>query len=261
MVGQFQMIYLHKVLPVFFLPTGIAILLILMGLLLHRRVLCGWGLFVLLFCSMPLVSNFIMKMVEGGQERLSVQNIQQAYAIVVLSGGLKKPPGKLAANEWSASAINRFEAGVELFKAGKGSLLVFTGGWAPWQPSAVPEGQILANRALKEGIGLSNVFVTDKVTNTAEEALAVGRHLKRTVLKASDRRIILVTSAFHMRRAQMLFERAGLVVVAFPVDFWSSTDNTFTILDIMPSAHSLYKSEVALREFYGFLYYMFISGV
>ena len=32
-------------------------------------------------------------------------------------------------------------------------------------------------------------------------------------------RILLVTSAFHMRRAQRLFERQGPKVLPFPVDF------------------------------------------
>jgi uncharacterized SAM-binding protein YcdF (DUF218 family) len=255
------MIYLHKILPFFFLPTGITIFLILVGLLLRNYVFCWSGLFVFLFSSTPLVSNFVMQVVEGGQSRLPVQNIQQVHAIVVLSGGLRRPPGETSVNEWSASAINRFEAGVELFKAGKAPNLIFTGGWAPWQPLAMPEGQILANRAFDRGIARENIFVTGKVTNTAEEARAIGSHLKHTVLKASDRRIILVTSAFHMRRSRMLFERAGLVVVDFPVDFWISKDGIFTILDLLPSAHSLYKTEVAVREFYGFLYYMLIDDM
>ena len=56
------------------------------------------------------------------------------------------------------------------------------------------------------------------VVNTAEEAVAI-----RQLLDASKNsevhslRILLVTSAFHMRRAQRLFERKGLVVEPFPV--------------------------------------------
>ena len=41
------------------------------------------------------------------------------------------------------------------------------------------------------------------------------------LLPARQSRVLLVTSTFHMRRAQRLFERQGLKVLPFPVDFQS----------------------------------------
>ncbi len=100
---------------------------------------------------------------------------------------------------------------------------------------------------------------TQPVVNTAEEAIAI-----RQLLQAADRstispRILLVTSAFHMRRAQRLFERQGLTVVPFPVDFKASgiwagqvwRDPTMWL----PSAGALDNSSNALRELLGRLVY------
>jgi len=72
-------------------------------------------------------------------------------------------------------------------------------------------------------------------------------------------RIILVTSAFHMRRAQMLFERQGFEVEPFPVDFQTSDRPTINVLSFIPSAHALAKSETAMREGVGILYYWIIK--
>ena len=72
-------------------------------------------------------------------------------------------------------------------------------------------------------------------------------------------RIILVTSAFHMRRARMLFERQGFEVEPFPVDFQNSDRPNITILSFVPSAQALAKSETAMREGVGMLYYTFIK--
>lgn len=72
-------------------------------------------------------------------------------------------------------------------------------------------------------------------------------------------RIILVTSAFHMRRAKMLFERQGFEVEPFPVDFQVSDRPTTTVLSFLPSAQALAKSEMAMREGVGMLYYTFIK--
>jgi uncharacterized SAM-binding protein YcdF (DUF218 family) len=68
-------------------------------------------------------------------------------------------------------------------------------------------------------------------------------------------RIILVTSAFHMRRAKMLFERQGFEVEPFPVDFQTSDRPRTTILSFLPKAEFLEDSETAMREGVGILYY------
>jgi uncharacterized SAM-binding protein YcdF (DUF218 family) len=58
-----------------------------------------------------------------------------------------------------------------------------------------------------------------------------------------------------MRRAQLLFERAGLEVIPYPVDFRAGEGNDFTILDLLPNGGSLANTELALREFYGTWFY------
>ena len=77
------------------------------------------------------------------------------------------------------------------------------------------------------------------VVNTAEEAIAI-----RRLLEASDRsiissRILLVTSAFHMCSAQRLFERQGMFVEPFPVDFQASGE-FFLTFDQMRFENSFY---------------------
>ena len=173
-------------------------------------------------------------------------------------GMLVAPPGGAPLGEWS-EAVDRFEAGIALFQAGKAPVLVFTGGWVPWYPGARPEGEILAERAAVLGVPRSQILVTIKVTNTAEEARAVAWQLQDWLSTTAQAQIILVTSAFHMRRSRLLFARAGFQVVPFPVDFRVSTGRVFTMLDLLPTASSLNQTEIALREWYGFLYYQLVG--
>ena len=95
---------------------------------------------------------------------------------------------------------------------------------------------------------------------TAEEAVAIWRLLEASKTSSvSSPRILLVTSAFHMRRAQRLFECQGLVVEVFPMDFqargaWAGPhwrDPT----QWLPSASALDESSCALRELIGRLIY------
>jgi len=61
-----------------------------------------------------------------------------------------------------------------------------------------------------------------------------------------------------MRRSRALFARAGFQVVPFPVAFHVSVGRAFTILDLLPTADSLSKTETALREWYGCLFYQLV---
>jgi uncharacterized SAM-binding protein YcdF (DUF218 family) len=212
---------------------------------------------VLLFSSTPVVSNFMLRLAEDQAERIHAIDAPQADAIVVLSGGRVTAPGAAGVSEWADA--DRFFGGIELFQAGKAPLLVFTGGWSPWEPNAKPEGDILIKYAEALGIPLVNMQSTSAVVNTVEEALAVSKLLKKNksfINKSGDQiKILLVTSAFHMPRAKRLFELENLQVIPFPVDFKVSASRELSILDLLPSAFSLSMTELALREFYGRSFY------
>ena len=90
-------------------------------------------------------------------------------------------------------------------------------------------------------------------------ARAVAWHLQERLATTAQAQIILVTSALHMRRSRVLFARAGFQVVPFPIDFRVSVGRTFTILDLLPDADSLRKTESALREWCGCLFYQLVG--
>ena len=252
------MIYLHKILPIFLLPTGVTILLVVAGLVLRRAALCWTGIAVLWLASTPLVSNEVMRAAEGWQIRQPLSTVPTAQAIVVLSSGRVQPPGEPNASEWTDA--DRFYGGIELYKANKAPLLVFTGGWVPWQSNAKPEGEVLMRYAADLGIPRDRMLTTSKATNTEEESRVVAALLSKRRGANAAPRVLLVTSAFHMHRAQLLFTRAGLDAVPFPVDFQVSEGKTFTLMDLLPKGGSLSQSESALREFYGLVFYRLFGG-
>ncbi len=248
------MIILHKFLPFFVLPLGLTFILVLAGVLFRKRRLCLAGLALLWISATPVASDFFTRIVEGWEVRRPVADVPRADAIVVLGGGRTLAPGDPPVNEWRDA--DRFFGGVELYRAGKAPLLLFTGGWIPWTEDAKLEGRVLMDYASDLGIPLSDMLTTEEVVNTAEEAAAVSKLLAGRDGIGPSPRIILVTSAYHMRRARFLFERSGLRVEPFPVDFQVSTGQTLTILDCMPWAQSLLQTEKAMREVYGYWYYV-----
>jgi uncharacterized SAM-binding protein YcdF (DUF218 family) len=66
--------------------------------------------------------------------------------------------------------------------------------------------------------------------------------------------IILVTSAFHMSRAQKLFEQVGFNVTPYLVDFGVVIQDLRPI-DFLPNAGALSMVDASIREWLGRFYY------
>lgn len=238
-----------KLLPLFVLPFGLALILIAWGLLRAKRRVASAGLILLLAASNPLLSRQVVRAAEGGVERRAVAQVPHGSAIVVLSAGRSIAPGPDRASQWGES--NRFFSGLELYRAGKAPLLVFTGGASPWTTGPL-EGEELARAAISAGVPREAIAVTPKVLNTAEEAVAVAKLLRERATAPGP--VLLVTSAMHMPRASLLFARQGLQVERFPA-YFAAPGTGAGIFDFFPSAAALRNSEDGIREIYGRLYY------
>ena len=187
------------------------------------------------------------------------KEVEPADAVVVLSGGRVVAPGPLAISEWTDA--DRFYGGVELFLVGKAPWLVFTGGWVPWEGNAKPEGEVLKGYAEQLGVPHKQILISGVAQNTAEEAVAVKEVLNQKIgAQQKQMKILLVTSAFHMQRSKTLFERAGFKVEPFAVDFKVSQAQELNVLDFMPNADALQKTETAWRELYGRAYYALLKS-
>ena len=129
-------------------------------------------------------------------------------------------------------------------------MLVFTGGKMPWDKAKKTEGYVLKEYAISNGIASEKIFVTKDVEHTADEAVAVKELIN------PSKRIILVTSAYHMFRAKRLFEKQGFIVIPLKVDFKASGNNQVTFMDFLPSAINLELTEIGIREIIGRTYYI-----
>ena len=246
------MIYLHKILPILVLPIMLVIIVILIGLIKNKKKLIYIAIGVLYILSTPIFSNNFFKIVEGSGHndyRKPISAIDSADAIVVLSGMLEiNEVGDSTYIEWGDP--DRFFGGVALFKAGKAQRLVFTGGKMPWNKAKKTEGEVLKEYAISNSIPSENILVTKGVENTADEAVAVKE------LISPSKRIILVTSAYHMYRAERLFEKQGFRVIPYKVDYKTAGKSAINVMDFLPSAGNLEMTETGIREIIGRLFYL-----
>ncbi len=185
--------------------------------------------------SVPFTGRWTLERLARQYPESTVAACPAADAIAVLAGTGPPRPVPLKAGE----PLNRMEAGIALYRAGRAPLLV------------------LAADGVEVG-GLRNfpdvrVLLLSPAKDTADEARLVVAEAKGRAW----RQLILVTSGFHMGRAVRLFRRTAqrdgicLAVIPFPADpliyeRWPLASKSLT-----PSTSGWEFSTRALREIFG----------
>ena len=241
------MIYLHKILPLIFSPLFFIMGLIIWGSIVGSKKISIIGIVILIFCSLPIISNKANVYLQKDYRLQETSSVNKADAIVVLSGMVSAiKTGNTFKYEFGGG-VDRVLSGMDLFKDNKAPLLIFTRGKLPWQ-LGMPEGEYLKEFAIKFGIPEKNILLTDNAQNTEEEAKAVKR-----LLNTNTTEVILVTSAFHMPRAQKIFEAANIKIIPFAVDF--SVSKKITLMDFIPSASGLSTTSNFVKRMIARAYY------
>ena len=241
------MIYLHKILPLLVSPLFFVLILIILGIFIRSKKISLFGVAILIFCSLPIISNNLIAYLEKDFTLQNISTIDEADAIVVLSGMLTTIKTESDYEYEFGGAVDRILAGINLYKDAKAPILILTRGKLPWSLGK-PEGEYLKEFVIEFGIPRKNILLTDNVQNTDDEAKSVKKILKQ------NNKIILVTSAFHMPRAKKIFEAAEINTIPFPVDF-QTHEQKFTFVDLIPSAGSLGNTSYFVREIIGRIYY------
>jgi uncharacterized SAM-binding protein YcdF (DUF218 family) len=252
------------------LPPTSSFLLIALGLLLLGRarwlgrLLLAIGLMSGLALSLPIVSERLMAWVEAPYATLDPPPLRlptdrQAQwrdgpeaapqAIVLLAGGSTTDgAASRAPNRPSASSLERVMHAHRLARLTKLPILI-SGGVT--LGGGDPEAELM-RRVLEADLATPVKWIEATSRDTGESARATAAMLQ----PAGIRRVLLVTHAYHMLRAERAYAGAGFQVVPAPHSFLGGAGR-FAWLKLVPSETALTSSRIATREIIGRLWYRF----
>lgn len=93
----------------------------------------------------------------------------------------------------------RLPKAIQLYKQGRANKILFSGG-VIWEDNKLSEAQLLKEKAIEQGIPEEDIIVEDISLHTKENVLASLLVLDRAFYLHNIKRIIVVTTNFHMRR-------------------------------------------------------------
>jgi uncharacterized SAM-binding protein YcdF (DUF218 family) len=148
----------------------------------------------------------------------------------------------------------RITQAVELYNKGVVDKILFTGGRSGLLDDPVKDNAPIVNFYVSCGVDPADILIENRARNTYENAV-----LAREVLDQMDllhARHLLLTSAFHMRRAHACFIKQGINCVPFSTDFHASRpEDRFAMSQFVPSAGVMGDWEFMLKEFIGYIAY------
>ncbi len=233
-----------KLLQRLVLPPASILLLLLFGFLLVRsrrnlgRLFIAIGFLLLYGLSISPVSSELMASLERDFQPVNAKLVK-ADVIVVLGGGTRDRSWLGLKPEPGEESLKRVVAAVILYKSLHIPVML-TGGTGDLAQSQLSDADAMAQTAMDLGVPEKDIRIENMSRNTLESARAV-----KDMIKGNH--IVLVTSAFHMKRSVALFKKQGFEVVSAPAGFRSG-QRPFTVFSFIPYADNLSSSSVALAE-------------
>lgn len=199
--------------------------------------------------SAPAFTSCIGALLERGSPPIPVEEMETADAIVILGGGVMPAVSPRLYPEVN-SAGNRVLHAARLYKAGKGQWII-SSGWTG--ASSLKESSQRANPTcvLLEELGVPSdaVLAEERSLTTRQNA----RFTKELIEDHGFEKVLIVTSALHMRRALLEFQCVSTRLIPAPVDYRFVGNGKLTISDFIPSPRALDYGLEILHEIFGLI--------
>lgn len=248
-------LFLTKVLSLFIHPLSLGLLLLLVGGIVsywwYRIGLVGIavGVLVIWIPATPVFSDWLQGTLESRYPPDSVSAAPVADAIVVLGGSVGAPRPPRVYPDLSGASDRVWHA-ARLYEANKAPLVIAAGGTLPWKDQTFREAPVMQDLLASWGVPPDSVLLESSSANTYENA----RFTADLVSARGMDRVLLVTSALHMRRALATFRSAGVNAEPIATDY-QVVEGTTTLLSVIPKASALAESTAAIREYVGYVVY------
>lgn len=246
--------YLSKTLYFFLMPaTLIGISLLLSLFLRNKKWKRGFlisGIFLFFLFTNDFIINEILLWWEVPPTAFVA--VPDHYDVgIVLTGiaNLQKEPNDRV---YFDKGADRIIHALDLYKRGKINKILISGGTGSLKRPDLTEANELVKVLQLFDVPEEDIIIEKQSRNTHENALFSAQILKSNY---SNGKFLLITSAFHLPRAEACFEKVGIPTDTFSTDFYTHP-TLYTIDSIfLPSESALEKWQTFIKEIIGIIAY------
>lgn len=244
---------LSKLLFFLLQPLNWVFALLLYGLFRRKRLrgrrALRFGTALLFLVTSPLFTNLALRAWEYPSAELP--SLEQPYDIgIVLGGyvsyGIDAPADRLQLNLYGNRLINA----AELLATGRVKKLLLSGGSGVLVGPITDEAQ--AVERWLEGMGFADsLLLFERSSRNTIENIRYSKAILSEHYEHSPR-VLLITSAFHMRRALLICRKQGLACSPFPTDVQHKQWHPAPRFWLIPDAQAPAIWELLIKEWVGY---------
>jgi len=226
----------------------IFILLALLFLSLRKPILCKRFL-ILALIDLALVgylpaSEFFLRSLENAVVKEDYQKLKQDQVggIIILGGAIEGGAIAVDRGEISIySSAERVTKAFEVIRKNPELPFIFSGYSGRVIPRGVSEADAFKQLVQEQGLSEQNAHYENQSRNTYENVLHTKPMMEEFGLKTDAGQLkpwLLITSASHMYRSTMIFQKQGLEVLPLLVDYQTANSLQWTAFNLTDGAHN-----------------------
>ena len=173
------------------------------------------------------------------------------YDVGVVLGGIADYDKITKAHNFNKHADRLMDA-EQLYHQGIISKIMLSGGNGMLFNDGYIESEAMRDYLLVNKIPAEDIIIENTSRNTVENAVNSAKILNETYPNGS---FLLITSASHMKRAQLCFDKANLKTTAFPTDCTTSYSNFGIEYMLLPRVSALEVWQTLIHEWIGYIVY------
>lgn len=234
------------------IPLFHTLFLLILGLVLILKNKIDKGVYMLIVATLWLFASsqyVVARMVMGdleyptGERRHEYTASPKTEILIVMACNYYDINVFPDENKWPLCSLRRLMRAADVYKQNSQKIFVSGGNFGEW-PSAY--SSFAKHFLIEQGVEPKDITEIPIGFDTESEVKGIV-----TSLNLKNKRVLLVTSASHMRRVSGYFELCDINIIPAPTDYLTKPDIDIALN--MPSGQSIYTIKRALHEHLGFI--------
>jgi len=171
-------------------------------------------------------------------------------AIVVLAGNMLPADAGRRRAELGLTTVSRCRHAIDLYRQGPPLPVLVSGGRLTSNPSDPPSSRLMRDFLVEQGVRPVDIVEEDRSRTTHENAIECGKRLRLREI----RKVVLVTDATHMLRAEGTFRRQGIEAIPSACNYRTLGFDR-SLLDFLPSPKAALTCQAVWHEWLGIAWY------
>ena len=245
------MFYITSKLLAFLSQPIIWVFILLTGSLIFktkRRTLLIYSISIFWVFSNGFLADKAAKAWETSPKSISSLTHNYKYGIVL--GGYSSYNKEIQHIDFKDSG-DRLISAIELYKLGKIEKIIISGGNGELINNGMKESEWSKSFLINMGIESKDILLENSSRNTMENAQNTAILIKNDI----SQKILLITSAVHMKRAKFCFNKNNFNIDCYPTDITNSDIVLSVDYLFIPNIDALVKWEDLIHEWIGYIVY------